>query len=159
MDQGSGGLEEDLDITKSRQWWGLRPWKRHSTIQMVVGFLFVLAGTQYIIAKPIPGREIALAVVLQVAPLHIWGIVFVIAGLLSMLSSRWPPFAETWGYMVLTGLSSGWAASYFTGIVFMNAPASNVSQVIIWGCLAFIWWAVSGLPNPDAVVVITNGQE
>jgi hypothetical protein len=147
MEQGRGGLEEDHPV-KSERWWGLRPWKRHSTILMVVGFLYVLIGIQYMLAGPSPARELALAAVLRVAPLDVWGGVFAVVGVLSIISSRWPPLAETWGYMVLSGLSSGWAGAYLTGIAIFKSPITNITQVILWFVLAFMWWAISGFPNP-----------
>jgi hypothetical protein len=147
MGEGRGGLEEDRPV-KSR-WWGLRPWKRHSTILMVVGFLFVLAGIQYLVTETTEGREKSLIVLLRIAPIQFWACLFIAAGLLAMLSSRWPPMVEAWGYMVLTGLSSGWAAAYLTGVFFFHSPATNVGQAIIWGSLAFMWWAISGFPNPE----------
>lgn len=149
-------MEKNLTVIKLRRWWGFRPWKRHSTILMVVGFLFVLVGISYAFGKPSQSREIALEVILQVAPIQVWGWLFVVAGLLSMLSAKWPPMAETWGYMVLTGLSSGWAATYLTGMIFYHAPWANLTQVILWGCLAFMWWAISGLPNPEKMAVKEN---
>lgn len=152
MDQGYGGLEED-GLMKPRKFWGLRPWKRHSTILMVVGFLFVLVGMQYALAPESKGRSEALYVILQVAPIQFWGGVFIFAGFMSMISSRWPPLAETWGYMVLTGLSSGWSATYLIGIIFFKSPAANITQVILWGSLGFMWWAISGLPNPERPAV------
>jgi hypothetical protein len=91
MGEGSGGLEEDLPIAEPHKLWGLRPWKRHSTILMVVGCLFVAIGIGYIVVPSTEGRNASLRVILQVAPIQFWGSIFVFAGLLSMLSSRWPP--------------------------------------------------------------------
>lgn len=157
MGEGRGELEENR-IVRPPRYWGLRPWKRHSTILMVVGFLFVLIGFQYIISDSTPGREKALAVILQVAPIQFWGCFFIAGGLLAMISSRWPPLTETWGYMVLTGISSGWAATYLMGILFFQSPAANITQVFLWGVLGFMWWAISGLLNPDKTAVTNHGQ-
>lgn len=159
MDQERRGLEENLSVTKSPRWWGLRPWKRHSTILTVVGFMFVLVGINYTFGnRVVPGRQIALEVILRIAPIQVWGCLFIAAGLLSMISAKWPPMAETWGYMVLTGLSAGWAASYLTSIIFFHAPATNLTQVLVWSCLAFMWWAISGLPNPEKMMERPNGR-
>jgi hypothetical protein len=151
-------MEEDIHMTRLRRWWGLRPWKRHSTILMVVGFLYALVGFQYIVSGSTPSRERALAVLLQFAPIQFWGAVFIFAGALSMVSSRWPPITETWGYMVLTGVSTGWSATNLTGILFFHSSVANVTQVILWGCLGFIWWAISGLLNPDKTAVTNYGR-
>lgn len=141
-----------------RKYVGVRPWMRHSLVLMVAGLVYVLIGVSYILSKPTPNRELALQVALDKAPIQFWGGVFIAAGLLSVISSRWPPVAETWGYMVLTGLSAGWSVTYLTGVILMNSPAANLSGSMTWGLLAFLWWAVSGLVNPgQAVVVIEHG--
>lgn len=157
MGEGRRDLEENGPVTPLR-WWGLRPWKRHSTILAVAGFLYALAGFQYIVTGPSPLRDAYLAVLLQFAPVQFWGGVFVMSGLLAIISSKWPRITETWGYMVLTGLSSGWAATYLTGVIFFHAPKTGIGQSIIWGCLGFMWWGVSGLLNPDRSAVIDDGQ-
>ena len=145
-------------MSTMRRFWGLRPWKRHSLILTVSGLLYVLVGFLYMTAPPSRNREIALKVVLQVAPIETWGGIFIFSGVLAIISSRWPPFAETWGYMVLTGMSSGWAATYLLGILFFHAPNTSVSQVLLWGMMAFMWWAISGLLNPDKTVVTIHEE-
>ena len=150
MGEGSGELEEDGTVKPlPPRWWGLRPWRRHSTILMVVGILFMFVGYAYISAPASEMRERSLHVILQWAPLQFWGSLFIAAGALAVVSTRWPPLTETWGYMVVTGLSAGWAATYLTGILFFHAPASGWTQVFLWGVLAFMWYAISGFPNPE----------
>ena len=158
MGEKRGRVEANFRMRMKRKYWGLRPWKRHSTILMVVGFLYVLIGFLYIASESSKSRERALAVVLRIAPIEVWGGLFMTAGALAMLSSRWPPLTETWGYMVLTGLSAGWAATYLLGIAFFEAPVINSTQVLVWGILAFMWWAISGLLNPDKTAVTNNGR-
>lgn len=159
MGEGRRGLEEDRSVKKTHWWWGFRPWKRHSTILMVVGFLFVLIGLAYVFSKSSPNRELALAALLQIAPIQFWGWIFVVAGLLSMLSAKWPQMAETWGYMVLTGVSAGWSTTYVTSIIFFHAPSANLTASAAWGILAFMWWAISGLPNPEKMPERPNGTD
>lgn len=151
MDQGSGSLEENLPV-KSSRWWGLRPWKRHSTALLVVGIIYIFIGYQYIVSPFTNGREVALRVILQFAPIDFWGGLFIFAGLLAIVSTRWPPIAETWGYVVVTGLSTAWAATYLTGIWFFQSPAQNYSQVFLWGVLSFMWMVFAGFPNPEREV-------
>lgn len=156
MGETSGGVEGNFHVNKFHRFWGLRPWKRHSLILLVVGFVYGMVGFQYIFSEPSKGREIALEMVLRLAPMEFWGSIFVVTGLLTVISARWPPFAETWGYMVLTGLSTGWSGTYLMGILVFNSPTTNYTQVLLWGCLAFIWWAVSGLLNPDSTTAATH---
>lgn len=149
MDQGPGGLEKDLPVKHSPRWWGLRPWKRHSTALMVVGIIYVFIGYQYMVTPSTPGRERALLTVLQFAPIQFWGSVFIFAGILAIISTKWPPMAETWGYVVVASLSVGWSATYLTGIWFFDSPAQNYSQVFLWGVLGFMWMVFAGFPNPE----------
>lgn len=129
-------------------WLGIRPWQRHSLVLMVAGLVYVLIGLSYILTEPTPSRALALKYALVLASVDVWGWVFILSGILSIISARWPPISETWGYTVLTGLSAAWAAFYLVGIVFGHSPTANISGVFSWGLIAFLWWAISGLINP-----------
>jgi len=141
-----------------RAFWGLRPWKRHSRILVVSGVMFTLYGIRLAAESPSRTRYLALEPVLRVAPLQFWGGVFIFAGVLALISSRWPPFAESWGYMVLTGLSLAWAAAYGTSLIFVSAPRSNVTGVIMWGMIGYLFLSVSGLRNPDLPGVVERAR-
>lgn len=143
---------------KLRLLWGVRAWKRHGLILTVAGFIYMLVGAAYILSDPNEGRAVALQILLRTAPLEVWGWVFVLAGILSVISSRWPPFAETWGYVVLTGLSGGWGSNYLMGILFGDSPWTNISGCLLWGLLGFLWWAISGMANPEKMVVATSAD-
>lgn len=123
---------------------------------MVAGILYTLVGVSYALSHPTPGRKQSLSFLLEIAPQQFWGGLFMLAGVLTSISSVWPPFAHTWGYMILTGLSAGWGAVYLMGMLFFSSPSTNITQVCLWGILAYMWWAISGLINPDEVVVIEN---
>lgn len=116
---------------------------------MVAGAVYISIGVTMILAgEPSPGRQEALYLPLHWTPQELWGVVWVGAGVMSVISSRWPPVSETWGYIVLTGLSAGWCAFYLVNIIFGDSPLSNMNQVFSWGLVAFLWWAISGLLNP-----------
>ena len=132
-------------------WLGLRPWRRHSLVLAVAGSVYVLVGVVYIITPTRPDRAAALALLLHYAPIQVWGIIWVLSGVLALISTRWPPPNETWGYTVLASISALWAATYGLSIVFFDAPASGISGVLAWGLFGFMWWAISGLRNPDDV--------
>jgi len=157
MGEDSGAVEENHKLTFREKFWGLRPWKRHSTILMVAGIMYSIIGWAYGFGPRNPARDAGLTVLLQIAPLHFWGGVFVTCGVLVMISSRWPPLSEAWGYMLLAGISAAWCATYLLGYLFYQVSA-NVSGVVLWGLLAFMWWAVSGLLNPDQTAVISGGR-
>lgn len=140
------------------QFLGIRPWKRHSLVLLVAGTVYVFTGVAYTLAEITPEREIALVIALRWAPIDVWGFVWILSGLLAILSSRWPPVAETWGYMVLTGLSAGWGATYAMGVIFTESPTTNLSSAIVWSLVAFMWWAISGLVNPDQTGVTPHDR-
>lgn len=135
---------------------GFRPWKRHSLVLMVAGLAYVFVGLSYIIPDPTNARQEALVIALKWASMDTWGTIFVACGLVTTLSSRWPPLAETWGYTVLTGSSAGLSATYLFGVMFFDSPANNLSGFMIWGLMGFVWWAISGLVNPDHTTVVTT---
>lgn len=152
-----------MTIVPVHPWKGVRPWQRHSLVLMVAGFVFVGIGISYIYTVPTPSRNEALQVALSWWSFQAWGWHFITAGVLAIISSRWPPISKTWGYMVMSSLSAAWAGFYFTGVVFEGAPVSNLSGTLSWGLIAFLWWAISGLINPNdilerPIVVEDNGQ-
>lgn len=149
-------------MAQKDRWHGLRPWRRHSLVLLVSGVIYILIGGGYAFTEPTPAREEALHYALNWTDgsFVVWGIVWAIAGLLAIVSARWPPISETWGYTVMTGLAAGWAAFYAMGWIFGDAPRSILTQTLIFGLLAFMWWAISGLTNPTEIVLdVTPGEE
>lgn len=128
--------------------WGLRPWRRHSLVVLVAGCVYIAVGVTYATTSPVESRESALSVALALAPLPVWGVVWIVVGLLALISSRWPPASETWGYSALSGLAAGWAACYALGVL-MGAPQQSASGALVWGLVAFLWWAIAGLLSPE----------
>lgn len=133
------------------RWVGLRPFQQHSQVLLVAGLAYCGIGLSYILADPTPGKAKALSIALGWWDLGRWGWVFIIAGILAVISSRWPPISRSWGYVALTGLSSGWSAFYLVGIIFDDSPLTNMSSVVIWGLIAYLWRSISGLRNPGDI--------
>lgn len=137
-------------------WHGVRPFERHSLVLLVAGMVYILVGGAFFFTPVTPARERSLEFALSVLSMYQWGSVFLLAGLLAIVSSRWPPISETWGYTVLTGLSAGWAACYAPSVWLGDAPNSNYTGMLTWGLMAFMWWAISGLVNPKRTVALTK---
>lgn len=132
-----------------KKWLTFRPWERHSTVVFVGGLVYICLGVSYLAVSELSvRRSISLFVALSIMPLETWASLFIIAGLLACISSTWPSFSDIWGYMVLTGLSAGWSAMYFTGFIFGPASVANLPYALIWFLMAFTWWGISGLVNP-----------
>lgn len=133
-------------------YYGLRPWKRHSLVLAVGGQVYFLVGLAFLITPWAPARASSLPFLLALAPPNVWAIVWMTSGALAFASTRWPPANETWGYTVMSGLAAWWSAAYALSIILFDAPASSgATGVLVWGLFAFLWWAISGLENPDEV--------
>lgn len=145
-------LGEPLD----HNWAGVRPIRTHSMVLIVAGLVYVAIGISYLTAEPTPERLRALKFALVWLDYNHWGYVWVLVGILSIISSRWPPVSETWGYTVLTGQAAAWGLFYGTGIAFGSAPNSNVSGVLSWGLIAFMWWSISRLVNPEVQALLLS---
>lgn len=130
-------------------WRDIRPWKKHSLALLVAGMVYITVGSSFFFGTLTPENKLGLHLALQWFDIQVWGVIFVLAGILAIVSSRWPPVSETWGYTVLTSLSVGWAMTYLTGILFFDAPMNMLRGVVTWGLLGFLWWIISGLRNPD----------
>jgi len=135
-------------------WRGMRKFERHSLVLAVAGTIYILIGISYLVAVPTPQRVDALHYALYVLPYNEWGWVFILVGLLALISSRWPPVSDTWGYQALTGQSVAWSSFYLFGVIFHGSSTSNFSAALLWGMLGFMWWAISGLVNPNNVVKV-----
>lgn len=129
-------------------WRGVRSFERHGLVLMVAGLVYIGIGISYATAVPTPNRVAALHYAVNVIDYNHWGYVFVAIGILSIVSSRWPPVSETWGYQALTGQAVAWAGFYGAGVFFYDTPNSNLSAALTWGLIGFMWWAISGLVNP-----------
>jgi uncharacterized membrane protein len=143
-----------LDV---RTWLALRAWQRHSLVLAVAGTVYILVGISYIVSKPTESRQESLQLAISWMPLPVWGGVWIFVGCLAILSSRWPPASETWGYTTMTALAAAWSTFYVFGIVF-GAPAQGFSGVLVWALIAFMWWAISGLVNPGGAHASRNAE-
>lgn len=142
------------DLQEGPRWSQLRPFRRHSMVLIVAGLVYIAIGITYLQAEPTPERLNSLQYATDWLEYNTWGYVFIFVGLLAVISSRWPPFSETWGYFVLTGQSAAWAGFYLAGIVFSDTGVTYLSAVLSWGLIGFMWWAISALQNPEVLEVL-----
>lgn len=128
----------------------LRPWQRHSLVLAVAGFVYVLFGSVYLAVPLTEDRASALRLAILYVPIEVWGVAWILVGGLALASTRWPPQSKTWGYTALSTLSMMWALLYAGGIP-LGAPLSVLTGTLVWTLVAFLWWAIAGLVNPDDV--------
>lgn len=138
-----------MNFDVQHPWRGIRKFERHSLVLFVAGTIYVLIGISYFLSDIPPARQEALHYASYVMNLNAWGLVWILVGVLAVISSRWPPISETWGYQALTGQSVAWSAFYLFGVVLHDTPTTNLAGFLTWGLLGFLWWAISGLINPN----------
>lgn len=127
--------------------WSFGKISRHSLILVVAGLSFVALGWSIQQYQPGGYRYQALSVAREVMSLSSWGYVFIALGLLVTIVAHWPNIGRVWGYTILTGLSLAWSMFYFLGAFSAAHLGDNLSSGIVWGLQAFVWWAISGLPD------------
>jgi hypothetical protein len=130
---------------RAHKWWALRPWRRHSLVSALCGLIYVGIGSAYI------ASSVTVQFAARVAPMPFWGALFILTGLLAVLSSRWPPASEKWGYSALSGTSAAWAALYLIGTLFFHAHA--LTGGLVWALVTILWVAIAGLDNPAERVI------
>lgn len=126
----------------------LKPWTRHGGILVVAGITYIVMGVVYVFYIPTESQAEALYFALNLMSLDWWGVGFILTGVVSLVSSRWPNWPKSWGYTVLTGWSAAWSSFYFAGATLTDAKVVYFGTAGVWALLAFLWWAVSGLVSP-----------
>lgn len=147
-------MPPELPPTKygANGWRRLRPWRRHSLVVGMGGLVYVASGLVQILVPLREDRASTLVLPLRLAPIDAWGGLWLLVGALALLSTRWPPWSEVWGYTALTYLAALWSAFYALGWAFYDAPATALSGVLVWLLVGVLWWGISGLVNPEEVV-------
>jgi magnesium-transporting ATPase (P-type) len=145
-------LVEGLRHPREHEWRKLRPWRQHSQVLIVSGLVYIAVGYTYAATEPSDSRVASLVLAEVIMPIAAWGVLWLIAGTLVVISARWPPVSEKWGYGVLTLLSSWWSFVYVAGVLFLGAPASALSSALLWSLVGYLWYAISGLTNPVVIV-------
>ncbi len=133
-----------------RHYIGIRPWTRHSLVLIVAGTVYMMIGWVYLNTATGAPTWQALVIAREWFSLDVWGFVWILSGVLAILSARWPPKIETWGYMALTGLSAGWGAFYVLGVILGENALGTLAVGFMWFLVAFLWWAISGLLSPES---------
>lgn len=144
-DLGLGNL-----LAPSPKWNHIKPWNRHGLILLTAGFAYILIGIAFMLSEETPTRRENLHHMLSLMPFDWWCVGFVIVGVLSVLSSRWPSKPRTLGYGALTGWTVLWSGFYIFGGLSDPLNWGYVATGLGWAMLGFLWWAVSGLICPPS---------
>lgn len=129
------------------KWYAFKPWNRHSLILITTGFIYLAIGIMFSLQPATQLRAENLKFALAIMPYSGWAIGFMIVGVFTMITSRWPSMPKSLGYSTLTGWTAAWASFH----IFGGAATGNTAYIasgFAWGVIAFLWWAVSGLLAP-----------
>lgn len=153
-------LIDALHHPKDFEWRRLRPWQRHSQVLAVAGSVYLGIGTAFMVVPRSPERAAALEILLGILPLQAWGMLWAAVGLLALVSTRWPPASKTWGYTALTGVATIWSSAYLLGVLLLGTPVSGgLLGSLVYGLVAYLWYAIAGLANPDDLLCVNKDQE
>ena len=134
-----------------RRFLGIRPWTRHSLVLLIAGTVYVGIGFVYLGTPERGSTWESLNIAREWFTLDHWGYFWMVTGILAMISSKWPPVAEKWGYMALTGLAAAWGAFYMLGVIFGPNSIGSAAVGLVWWLIGFMWWAISGLVSPEEI--------
>ena len=82
----------------------------------------------------------------EIAPFGWWGIAFMIAGIIAIISSQWPPGKDVWGWAALTFMSTVWSGVYISGWIFYGANRAWVGGAL-FVCIAAMTQVLAGWPE------------
>lgn len=131
-------------MRKKPKWYHVKPWSRHGLILTTVGVAYIAVGIMFVSQEATALRAENLKLALNVMPYTWWGIGFMVVGLITIVSSRWPFAPKSLGYSVLSGWTVAWAGFHIIGGIAAGNTA-YIASGVVWATMAFLWWAVSGL--------------
>ncbi|QAU06269.1 hypothetical protein SEA_RICKMORE_34 [Gordonia phage Rickmore] len=128
-------------------WYKTKPWDRHGLILVTVGIIYTAIGIMYSLQPTTELRAQNLKYALSIMPYLGWCIGFVLVGILTVVTSRWPLAPKSLGYSVLSGWTAAWAGFHVIGGIAADNTA-YIASGFAWAMIGFLWWAISGLISP-----------
>ncbi|QDH85266.1 hypothetical protein HWC49_gp35 [Gordonia phage Kenosha] len=129
------------------KWYRTKPWDRHGLILVTAGVIYAAIGFMFTLQPATQLRSENLKLALSIMPYFGWGVGFIVVGLFTVVTSRWPLAPKSLGYSTLTGWTVAWAGFHIVG----GTAADNTAYIasgFSWAMVAFLWWAISGLVSP-----------
>ena len=118
---------------------------RRGAILLCYGIVWAIIGYGQI-TSPAPDLR-GLRLLLQMMPLDAWGWLWVISGLIAIVSA-WLPQGKDWpGFLALPLMVLPWAVSYLLAWIIGDFPRGWVATVV-WGAIAAPVLVVAGWREP-----------
>ncbi len=77
-------------------------------------------------------------------PLHVWGVIWALAGLCGIITAWWPARRDDWGFYAMGSFGLLWACMSL-GSTIVYGSARGWILAIIWGSFALALFIVSGM--------------
>ncbi len=122
---------------------------RRGAVLALLGVIYLLVGVAHLTTPASDYQQNVLRVLVNVAPLSVWGVAWVTLGLMAVVAAflrQRHPRLDTLGYTSLAGLATLWAAGYgATAIAF--GVSRSLLGLAVWGALAGTLFIIAGWPE------------
>lgn len=126
---------------------------RRGAYLLLSAFIYLGHGIAFLLAPTTPAARTSLAFALALAPLKVWGIFWLVAGVIAAVSAfRRGPRSDRWGFYALIVMATCWASIYLAAAVLGSGTrfANGAIAAMLYGSLAGVILIVSGWPEPGA---------
>ncbi len=129
----------------------IRHWRfgRRSAFLAMFGVIYIMLGFSYTGSRPTPDLRQTLRVATHLLPLWVYGILWMVAGVLAVGSAVLYPRGKV-GFAALTFIAAIWSFWYLVAWIAHDTTRGPVS-FIIYGAFAAATIVVSGLVDPDDI--------
>lgn len=118
---------------------------RRGAILLCYGVVWAIIGYGQITA-PAPDLR-GLRLLLQMMPLDVWGWIWVVSGLIAIVSAWLPPEKDWPGFLALPLMVLPWTVSYLLAWILGDYPRGWLASVV-WGAIAAPVLVVAGWREP-----------
>jgi di/tricarboxylate transporter len=118
---------------------------RRGAILLCYGVVWAIIGYGQITA-PAPDLR-GLRLLLQMMPLYAWGWIWVVSGLIAIVSAWLPPEKDWPGFLALPLMVLPWTVSYLLAWILGDYPRGWLAAVV-WGAIAAPVLVVAGWREP-----------
>ncbi|MFJ5967872.1 hypothetical protein [Streptomyces sp. NPDC093060] len=121
---------------------------RRGAILLCYGTVWALYGYGVLIS-PQP-NQLGLNLAIQLLPLQVWGVLWIIAGVIALVSA-WLPSGFDWpGFLALPVIVLPWMTSYFVAWLQGDFTRGWIAAAV-WAAIAVPVLVVAGWPEPPRV--------
>ncbi len=127
-----------------------RPWPGtlRGLILWQFGWAFIILGGINYLATTIPEpNRTYLSFALDFAPARLYGWIFIVAGVLAIVSAYCHFDRDRWGYLLTSVLAGSWATVYVCGWLFYDASPRSIGAGVIWFLFATILTTCARIPK------------